>query len=294
MAESSADVYALLESSFSASPNLRSHKPFPRRSDSYRRYEPAALKEAPLWQDDETASLGSSELPTPTPLEKPPPLNGAESGLPPTPPSNSQDGLPAAEYSPQPLADTVVTSLTSHKSPLSTPVNQRSPPTPDPSPPRRAAASKVTPPRPAFFTQPSSRAESFTTAREEPLSSGKSSRSSTPTGARLGVVEKNRGLGLAFEREEDETTPRNSMVEAPLKDEANTIESESGLDGKDGLDVEELPNREWDSNLMRNVTMRRKRNLNSSPQTKPVSPKPASPIAFPVAESTPRRSSSLR
>ncbi|KAL1596524.1 hypothetical protein SLS60_009171, partial [Paraconiothyrium brasiliense] len=291
MSESPSDAYALLESSFTASPNLRTHKQFPRRSDDYRRLEPAARKQETLLRDDETDSQASSELPTTTPLAPQAPA-GAESGLPPTPPSNSQDGLPATEYSPPPHADSVVNSLTSRKSTLSTPVNQRSPPTPDPSPPRRATASMTTPERPVPFTYPSSRAESFTTAREEPLSSEADSRSSTPVGARLSVVEEDRGLGLAFEREEDDTTPRNTVVEAPLGGEARKIES--GLDGQDDPDVEDIPNREWDTNLMRNVTVRRKRNTRPSPKKKQDVPKPASPAASPVAGSTPRRSSSLR
>ncbi|KAJ4351949.1 uncharacterized protein N0V89_007294 [Didymosphaeria variabile] len=291
MSESPSDAYALLESSFAASPNLRSHKQFPRRSDDYRRLEPAARKEETLLRDDETESQASSELPTPTPLAPQAPAQ-AESGLPPTPPSNSQDGLPATDYSPPPHADSLVNSLTSRKSTLSTPVNQRSPPTPDPSPPRRATASMTTPERPVPFTYPSSRAESFTTAREEPISSETESRSSTPVGARLSVVEEDRGLGLAFEREEDDTTPRNTVVEAPLENEASKMES--GLDGQGDPDVEDIPNREWDTNLMRNVTVRRKRNTKPSPKKKQDVPKPASPAASPVAGSTPRRSSSLR
>lgn len=290
MSESPSNGYALLESSFSQSPNFRSHKPLPRRSDSYRRYEPQAHKDAALWRDDDTDSLASSDLPTPTPVQAPPVVNGGDGGLPPTPPSNSHDGLPATDYTPPSHADGLVTSMASRKSTLSTPVNQRSPPTPDPSPPRRPTASATTTPeRPVLFAYPSSRADSFTTAREEPLSSEMSSRTSTPTGARLSVVEEDRGLGLAFERE-NEITPRNTILEPPLKDEAEL--SESGPDGKDDLDVDSIPFREWDTNLMRNVTVRKKRNTEPSPQ-KPGSPKYPSPAPSPSAAS-PRLSSSLR
>ncbi|KAJ4299576.1 hypothetical protein N0V90_004822 [Kalmusia sp. IMI 367209] len=288
----SPSAYALLESSFTASPNLRSHKAFPRRSlgHDHRRIEPAAepLKQATSWQDDETASQASS---LPTPLASPAAPNATnttESGLPPTPPSNSQDGLPATEFSPPPHADGVVASLAPRKSTLSTPVNQRSPPTPDPSPPRKATTSMTTPERPAPFTYPSSRAESFTTAREEPLSSETESRSSTPLGARLSVVEEDRGLGLAFEREDNDITPRNTVVASPIEDEAS--KRESGMESKDALDVEEIPNREWDTNLMRNVTVRRKRNSKPSPQKQ----LDATESASPATGSTPRRSSSLR
>lgn len=292
MPDSPSDVYALLESSFSASPNLRSHKPFPRRSDSYRRYEPAASRDAPLWQDDETDTLASSDLPTPTPSDTPPTMSAADSGLPPTPPSNSQDGLPTSEYSPPSHADSVVTSLTSRKSTISTPVNQRSPPTPDPSPQRRTTASMPTPERPIPFTHPSSRAESFTTAREEPSSTEISTRSSTPTGARLSVVEEDRGLGLAFENEDDQITPRNTVIEAPSEDVSNG--PEHGLDGKDSPGAENIPTREWDANLMHNVTVRRQQYSKPSSQKEPPAPRPTSPFTPTAALSTPRRTSSLR
>jgi hypothetical protein len=303
MSASPSNAYALLESSFAASPNLRSHKPPPRRNDDHRRLEPAASEEETLWRDDEADSQASSQLPTPSlsPLAPPPPpSSGAESGLPPTPPSHSQDGLPATDYSPPPHADSVVTSLTSRKSTLSTPVNQRSPPTPDPSPPRRATASMTTPERPHPFTYPSSRAESFMTAREEPISSEAESRSGTPLGPRLSVVEEDRGLGLAFEREEDDKTPRSTVAEVPVQDDA-PVRNEakkfgSGLDGQDAPDVEDVPNRDWDTNSMRNVTVRRRRNTKTSPSPQKNSdvPRPTSPAASPVAGSTPRRSSSLR
>lgn len=294
MSESPSDVYTLLESSFSASPNLRSHKPLPRRSDSYRRYEPAASKEAPLWRDDETDSLASSELPTPTPTpsENPPLMNGADSGLPPTPPSNSQDGLPATEYSPPPHADSVVTSLTSRKSTLSTPVNQRSPPTPDPSPQRKNTASMTTPERPLPFTYASSRAESFTTAREDPSSSGMSSRTSTPTGVPLRTVNQNRGLGLAFEHEDNDITPRNTIIEASSEQEVEI--PEGGLNSRDDPNMGDIPNREWDTNVMRNVTVRRKRDTKPPLKTESPSPRIASPVVSAAAASTPRRTSSLR
>ncbi|KAF2439856.1 hypothetical protein P171DRAFT_368976 [Karstenula rhodostoma CBS 690.94] len=292
MSESPSDAYDLLESSFAASPNFRAHRPLPRRTDDHRRLEPAATREQTLWQDDETESQASSRLPTPSPLAPPAAApNGAESGLPPTPPSNSQDGLPATDYSPPPHVDGVVASLRSRKSTLSTPVNQRSPPTPDPSPPRSATASMTTPERPVLFTCPSSRAESFTTAREEPVSSEAESRSSTPLGPRLSVVEEDRGLGLAFEREEEDTTPRNTFAEVPLEHEPKKYESR--LDGQGDPYVEEIPNREWDANMMRNVTVRSKRNAKPPPK-KPDVPKPTSPGVSPIVASTPRRSSSLR
>ena len=291
MPESQSGAYALLESSFAASPNLRSHKPLPRPRDDHT-IEPAAapLREDTAAVDDETDSQSSSQLPTP--IESPTARNAAESGLPPTPPSNSQDGLPTSEFGPPPHVDGVVASLTSRKSTISTPVNQRSPPTPDPSPPR-TTGSMITPERPVLFAYPSSRAESFTTAREDPASSEAESRSTTPLAARLSVVEEDRGLGLAFEHDGDESTPRNTMMEVPSETasfEEEPKRSERDEDSKGILDIDDRPFREWDTNLMRNVTVRKKRSPKKSPQKNLASTEPVPP----ATNSTPRRSSSLR
>jgi len=286
MPELPPDAYALLESSFHSSPNLRSHKALPRRSDDFRSVVPAAvpLKRDYSYTDDEPDSQTSSQH---TPLASPDVLNGAESGLPPTPPSNSQEGIAQSEFSPPSHADGVVSSLTTKKSALSTPVNQRSPPTPDTTPPR-TTASMNTPERPTPFTYPSSRAESFTTAREDQYSSEGGSRSSTPLAERLSPVDEARGLGLAFEQEDNDPTPRNTVLN--IQPENGTNKSEGSEESKDALGVEDIPNREWDTNLMRNVTVRRRRTPKSSPQKHPESSPPASP----AAGSTPRRSSSLR
>jgi len=145
--------------------------------------------------DDETETESVFSSQPPTPLEPPGPLNGAESGLPPTPPTNSQDGQSTQH-------------LSTCKSSLSTPVNARSPPTPDASPPRTASSSNTAAERPNMFAYPSSRAESFMTAREDPLSSEPSeSGSITPLGDRLSTVEEDRGLGLAFEHGDNDITP---------------------------------------------------------------------------------------
>ncbi|KAF2789103.1 hypothetical protein K505DRAFT_254043 [Melanomma pulvis-pyrius CBS 109.77] len=289
------DPYALLESSFQASPNLRSHKTLPRRRDELRSIIPASepLKQDTSRSDDETDSQVSSERRTL--LASPASLKGAESGLPPTPPSNSQDDRPSSTFSLPPYADGVVTSLLSKNSSLSTPVNQRSPPTPDPSPPR-TTESMTLPDRPVLFAYPSSRAESFKTAREHQFSSeGGDSRSNTPLADklmnapstdRLSTVKEDRGLGLAFEREDDDATPTNRVLHtfSAVADENKPDEN------KDPLNVEDIPNREWDTNLMRNVSIRKKRKTKPSPQKHLDSVDTASP----ATGSTPRRTSSLR
>ncbi|KAF2644425.1 hypothetical protein P280DRAFT_487044 [Massarina eburnea CBS 473.64] len=256
-------------------------------------------------------------------------LGGADTGLPPTPPSNSLDAIPEADFGPPPHADGVVSSLlprTSTKSPLGTPVNQRSPPTPDPSPPRTTESMSKpmskpmptptptpiptptpTPQRPALCTYPSSRTDSFRTAREEPVTADEDSGSSTPTERRPGAVDEALGLGLglalAFEREDNNRTPRNTVVPGRPDGEARGSGSRSANeDRKDAPDVEDIPDREWDGNLMRNVTVRRKRrprpfqpSPSASPKKKLDSP-PASPSPSPspAAGSTPRRRTSLR
>ncbi|KAF2186486.1 hypothetical protein K469DRAFT_571890 [Zopfia rhizophila CBS 207.26] len=288
MPEPRSDANALLESSSQDAPKLKSHKPLPRRRDDFRSVFPAAgpLKQDNSYSDDEILSQVSSHHRSPLP--SPGALNGADTGLPPTPPSNSQDQTPPTTFSPPPHADGVVLSLMSKKSSLSTPINQRSPPTPDPSPPR-TTESMTLPDRPPVLAYPSSRAESFKTAREDQNSSdGGDSRSNTPLADRLSTVEEDRGLGLAFERDDGDVTPTNRIENASMNVNVNAV-NKNDEERKDLLDVEKIPDREWDTNLMRNVTVRRKRN--PKPQHKNLD---VLDTATPTTGSTPRRSSSLR
>ncbi|KAF2848576.1 hypothetical protein T440DRAFT_168732 [Plenodomus tracheiphilus IPT5] len=285
MPQSAPSPYTLLDESFRASPSLRHSKHLPHRSDDHRTYSRTA---APLQRDlsytttttdNDCESVASRQ---PTPLETPGVLGRAESGLPPTPPTISHDGHAAQTLEPPPHADSVVNSLMSKNSSLSTPVNARSPPTPDPSPPRTNASSQPSQPsqppqpsqpsqpvseRPPMFTYPSSRAESFRTARED-LSSNPDSGSETPVGDRLSTVQEDRGLGLAFEHEhehaQDDVTPTNSK--RPYFEPAPDADTTAGAEEDKESPVEEkIPDREWNTDLMRNVTVRRKRNSKSSP-----------------------------
>lgn len=300
--ESPSHAYALLESSFHASPTLRHHKHFPRRSDDYRSFSPST---APLNRESAYTYIESDsgvDSEQPTPLASPGALKGADNGLPPTPPTVSQDGSSLPEAEAPPHADGLVGSLTSKKSSLSTPVNARSPPTPDPSPPRTAGsnASHVTPERPPMLLYPSSRAESFKTAREDPLSSEPSeSRSMTPVGDRLSTVEEDRGLGLAFEREDSDITPTERAHGVSSKVDADADTTAGADEYKDPPVVEDIPNREWNTDLMRNVTIRRKRSPRSSPR-KESPPKERDPPVTVVETASPspsaraRRNSNLR
>lgn len=296
MPEPEPDVYAMLESSFQASPNLHQSKRLPLRSDDYRTYSRAA---APLKRDysyttqatDDTESTTQSQHNTPLP--SPGLLNGADSGLPPTPPTASQDGTSTQMPEQPPLADSIRNSLISQKSSLSTPVNARSPPTPDPSPPRTNAshasngtiATNATLERPPIYTYPSSRADSFRTAREDPFSSDREdSRSVTPANDRLSTVEEDRGLGLAFEHDQNDVTPTNKQ--GPYFPATKHVDSTVGAEEDKGSQVvEDIPDREWNTDLMRNVTVRRKRRTPSKSPRKVSAPEPvAEPVVEPIAE----------
>ncbi|KAH9860835.1 hypothetical protein IAQ61_010569 [Plenodomus lingam] len=270
MATSAPGPYTLLEESFRASPSLRhSSKHLPRHHQDARPYSRTA---APLKRDlsytTNTTDNDFESVPSrqPTPLVSPGVLGRAESGLPPTPPTLSQDGGNSAQTSEQsPHADSVVNALMTK---TGTPVNARSPPTPDPSPPRTNASSQPSQPaaeRPPMLTYPSSRAESFRTARED-LSSNPDSGSETPVGGdRLSTVQEHRGLGLAFELEEDQVTPTNRKE--PYFEPALDADTTAGAEENNESPVQEqIPDREWNTDLMRNVTIRRKRNSKSSPQ----------------------------
>ncbi|KAF2265542.1 hypothetical protein CC78DRAFT_186851 [Lojkania enalia] len=277
MLEPRPDAYAVLESSFHDAPQLKTHKTFPRRSDEfhYGPPKPEPLKQDTLYLNDDIRSEASSKRHTP--LASPGALNSTDTGLPPTPPSISHDKQPSTTFSPPPYADGVVSSLMSKKSSLGTPINQRSPPTPDPSPPRTTESVSVSD-RPIPFTYPSSRAESFKTARED-LSD---SRVSTPLAGRPRSTKEDRGLGFVFEREESDATPTN-MRQYPLAPE---VKSGDAGGSTDPLHVENVSDREWNRNLMRNVTIRKKRNpraLQKDPTNN-----------LDSVDTTPKRSVSLR
>ncbi|KAF2032823.1 hypothetical protein EK21DRAFT_60072 [Setomelanomma holmii] len=289
MAEPQSDVYALLEAHFDDQPKLRHYKHLPHRTDELRTFS-SATAPLVLTADDDTDSVFTDQQPTP--LEPPAVLKGTD-GLPPTPPTMSQDGQPAQNLETGPHADDVMNSLTSKKSTLSTPVNARSPPTPDPSPPR-SGASHANLERPNLFAYPSSRAESFMTAREDPLSSEASEgRSVTPANERLSTVEEDRGLGLAFENEDNDITPTDS-VRRIYPPQAEPDATAGAPQVKDDSMEEVVPDREWNTELMRNVTIRRKRKPSTSPRKDPVPAVGIGETASPSPSPRPRRASGLR
>ncbi|EOA86543.1 uncharacterized protein SETTUDRAFT_134704 [Exserohilum turcica Et28A] len=284
MAESKPGLYARLESSFQAAPNLRHSKHFPSRPDLLRdaTSTPVPLDRPDVHSthagDDSDSTLCSQNS---TPLASPGMRNGADTGLPPTPPTASQDGKSVDHVDPPPHADSVRNSLISHKSCLSTPVNARSPPTPDPSPPRTNASntSNATLQRPPILTYPSSRATSYQTAREEPFFSDREeSTCATPADERPNTVEEDRGRRLAFEQDKNDVTPTTpSRTAFPATADVDAAAKQAGAD-KDSPTMADIPDREWNTELMRNITIRKKRR----PQSK--SPKKTADPAVTVVE----------
>ncbi|KAF2090100.1 hypothetical protein K490DRAFT_62977 [Saccharata proteae CBS 121410] len=293
----SGDAYDLLEQSFNDVPLLKSHKNLPRRyNDSHSVFPSATPSDVTSFSDDETSNGLRSELPTP--LASPPLIHRHGSGLPPTPPSALNDNGQQANYKPPQFADGVMSSLTSRRLLAVTPVNQRSPPTPDPSPPRtadRAAERTTMLERPHPIHYPSSRADSFKTAQENvDTSDDDASRSQlsfhdalTPTFARPQMempFALSAGLGLELDNDSTDLTPTQ-----PNKSQDSYFggSKEDIAIGTRGSDVDDIPNREWDTNLMRNVTVRRRR-VPSAPAERGSSADPQTP------SSTMKRGSSLR
>ena len=200
-------------------------------------------------------------------------VNGHGSGLPPTPPRNSHDKPRSNSY----RANTGIENGTGHmarkKSPVTTPINQQSPPTPDATPPATAALGISLRDQPSRITSsPYSRAESFKTAREEQSSSEGEERERNDEahirGDQQGEVKpvcstgQDTGLGLEFERDDDSSTPTQRKIRI-LRLEEETDRSQAN--GRVLADMDAIPDREWDTNLMRNVTVRRKKRLQMDP-----------------------------
>lgn len=206
-------------------------------------------------------------------------ISGGE--LPPTPPahsraSSSSKSISVSNLSPLQTPTQSSENVQGHVSP-STPPNQRSPPTPEVTPPRPDVQSRSTLERPFLAHRiPSksattdSRTESFRTALESPEPSEEEEEEEeddsnptlrlAPPSARTSQItvrlvngdetKVQNGLGLILsagskcEDEPHDLTPR-------AKGEFNSFDGEWGVDGE----VEQ----EWDDNLARNVTVKKRR-----------------------------------
>ncbi|POR38202.1 Uncharacterized protein TPAR_01600 [Tolypocladium paradoxum] len=228
-----------------------------------------------------SGNLSGSQPSSPRTLKHESRRIGAGPDLPPTPPNHSRNS--SSSHSALPSSPTIAdsglqTPQRTIRRPTATPPDQRNPPTPDVTPPGPATRPRA--PRPSVLDRgPSrtavtdSRTESFKTAREEPLSSedegGKSTVRPTlgsATTSRTTVLQipdakssrtiQPQALDLALERLElapvDTYTPR-------TRGEFGKFDGDWGSPS----DVEQ----EWDDNLQRVVTIRKRLAGPGGPET---------------------------
>ena len=214
--------------------------------------------------DTGMSSLAGSDSSSPRTLKHTSRRIGAP-GLPPTPPTHSRQSSGSHTINPTVRYDIPFKSSSSSPS---TPPIQKSPPTPDVTPPRAIPPLTIRP-RPSDRYS-SSRTDSFKTARENPYSSDEDdlstvrpilpsasqSENSVPHIPKRDIRRKDIGLGLGLESDNDETTTPKDMGS---HQEFVVFDGEWGST-EEASEVE----REWDDNLMRNVTVRKRpgRNLN--------------------------------
>ncbi|KAE9991596.1 hypothetical protein Vi05172_g12924 [Venturia inaequalis] len=204
-----------------------------------------------------------------SPLMPPFAHHGHHAGLPPTPPSHSNERSSQVDYNPGMRAQSGARLLALRTSNAkTTPPNARSPPTPDTTPPTRDATpptrdttspTSSLPPRDNLLRMPSSRAESFSTAREEPWSSDEERKSRnekfrvpTENGPRLEYVGRY-GHNIDIQQD-DSDTPTEHVGPSP-KARKVFAESKRMTSGS----PTQLPDGEWDPDVMRNVTVRRRK-----------------------------------
>jgi hypothetical protein len=186
--------------------------------------------------------------------------------LPPTPPAHSrQSSGSQSTIASAPRDEPSAERSTRIASTPGTPPNQRSPPTPDVTPPRAKSLTLRPAPRERCPSS-QSRTDSFRTARENPYSSDEDVSTVQPTLASMaspGVQvtpprhrrerRKEVGLGLGLESDNEGTTTPKADT-ASLQDFV-VFDGEWAQVGEEGSEVE----REWDDNLMRNVMVRKRR-----------------------------------
>ncbi|KAF8853108.1 hypothetical protein BDZ45DRAFT_562571, partial [Acephala macrosclerotiorum] len=229
-----------------------------------------ATKPRDLVIDTRVSSITSSDTSSPRTLKHASKKRIGSNGLPPTPPTHSRQSS-GSQHSiiPAPKFDTPrIETPADIPSAPSTPPNQKSPPTPDFTPPRAMplAFRSVSSGRPPVSERyPSSRTDSFKTARENPesedddehstvrpvLQSARTSAVEVPQVPQQILKRKEIGLGLGLESDEGATTPRAKVDSS--QEEFVVFDGEWADAGEDA-EVE----REWDDNLMRNVTVRKR------------------------------------
>lgn len=258
------EAFALLERSFNDASFLKAYKSLPHGNnmpEATRLKMPRARTSTTATDeddDDDTISEVSMHEGYGDKMTPPLSLVRRASALPPTPPSQSRDSQ----------SDTVrpqLIPLPPSKSGVSTPVLQRSPPTPDLTPPNTRERN-LQPPRPSPMQCPSSAADSFVTAREAlSRSSAQTSQTSLPfeTPAERTWIDSARlmqfgGFDPGYDDDEEEdgtvTPTRETVGESrPLPLIVN--EEQDVVDRQD----DDATEQESDANFLRNVTMRKKR-----------------------------------
>jgi hypothetical protein len=257
--------YSTLDQSLKDAPTLlKSKRALPRREKPGNIMTAAAPVRSTAFAS--TAPVQKAGATAPSPLNSPYLINRTE-GLPPTPPSNSNDTQDRTSFSP-PRVEAVQSSLTHKTSTSTTPLNQRKPPTPDATPPGSLNVPQLN--SPSGFS--STRAESFRTAREEPWSSDEEGHMAN--GNVTGPVKTIRthrsrdrepGLGLEFEREDEDTTPTQRTPKSIKSMNRRKTPPQILSNGLAANKLDHIPDREWDTSLMRNVTVRRKKNYRVQP-----------------------------
>ncbi|KAL2350835.1 hypothetical protein BJ546DRAFT_380693 [Cryomyces antarcticus] len=284
---------SMLERLFNDMSFLKAHKNLPRRRNETPTSRPVLTTNEVGFSDDETLSHVSSQH-VASPQIPSAPMTRQKSGLPLTPPSVSNDAKHPT-MSPPPYTNGA---FLLPRSGVSTPSNQRSPQTPDTTPPRSRHVSTTASRPPPIAAYPSSRAESFRTARENQSSDGEGSDLHLPLDGPVlpNWLEATRplrlsgiGLGLDIpqEVEDDDATPTERYP--GTVDTGRDLAVADGESEQKSFTANTIPNREWDTNLMRNVTVRRRRPHLAIPKTPPQQPSasedensPSIPMGIPV------------
>ena len=276
---------------------LKSHKAFPRRTAFSGPVKPgtSVKLERSLDKLSDAYSCSSSErirswIPEPSSIQITP-----ERGMPLTPPSNSSEKFDSSWIEDSPSKDRAfTTTYTSGSSGVVTPIIQRSPPTPETTPPRTTY-----PDHPSIRHTPSrklsSRADSFKTAQEELLPDHEAQHqdSSTPHPVKkhwlrtvgreeLGDI----GLGLDLEPEEDDRPLKKATHRLPSDTYDFVTFDGAWGDSRDGLDSIDTDENQHSPRI---GLVRRRKRPQISNRSSPTSPK--------VSEETPNaltKSSSLR
>ncbi|KZF24458.1 hypothetical protein L228DRAFT_237384 [Xylona heveae TC161] len=201
---------------------------------------------------------------TPTPKTFP------KNGIPWTPPSIPHEPAEKDPATPTAAVNDITDKFLVSTGSVNTQLNHRSPPTPDDTPPRRKSKlpGSQAPPTQRY---PSSRAESFTTAQENFSSDdegnkGPPSLCDTPTQAMQNWLDSTRSarlestdLGLGVEPCNSDNEDKFPKLDAQALSHTNSKFTEfDGAWDREPDKGTEAPPREWNTNISRNVTLRRK------------------------------------